>query len=297
MSATTQVAQTNPRPTEKDITGPVLSKIDTFQQAGELHLPQGYSAANALKSAWLLLLEVKDRDGRLALDVCSRESVANALLKMVVWGLSPLKKQCDFIVYGDKLSCDPEYTGNLVLAKRYGGLKEYKPRAIFKGDVFEFETETTFPYRTKILKHEQKLENIGGEVVGAYFAYELNSGAQDVEIMNINQIRAAWKQGAAKGNSPAHQNFSDQMAIKSVINRGCKLLIRASDDSVLFEGEGGDLDKQKDSVDNEISQNANKQEMSFEDADVIETSLKQGINSASDGTLSNPVEAKRSMNF
>lgn len=105
---------------QKNITEKVLAKIETFKLAGELRLPSDYSPENALKAAYLVLLETKTRR-KPVMEACTQESIANSLLKMVVWGLSPLKKQCDFIAYGDKLSCDPEYTGNIALAKRYGG--------------------------------------------------------------------------------------------------------------------------------------------------------------------------------
>lgn len=255
---------------EKNITTSVLAKITSFQQSGELRIPKDYSPENALKSAWLILQETVDSNKQPVLATCSKESIANALLKMVVWGLSPLKKQGDFIAYGTKLEFTPEYTGNLVLAKRYGGLVNHNQRAIFKGDEFEFETDLEFPYRTRILKHKQSLENIGGEVIGAYFAFELADGTKDVEIMNISQIKLAWGQGGSKGNSGAHKNFSDQMAIKTVINRGCKLLIRSSDDSVLYEKEDQEYDAVTDQVRTDIRSNANKQTISFEDSVVVE---------------------------
>ncbi|MBB2951998.1 recombinase RecT [Sphingobacterium sp. JUb56] len=255
---------------EKNITTSVLAKITSFQQSGELRIPKDYSPENALKSAWLILQETVDSNKQPVLATCSKESIANALLKMVVWGLSPLKKQGDFIAYGTKLEFTPEYTGNLVLAKRYGGLVNHNQRAIFKGDEFEFETDLEFPYRTRILKHKQSLENIGGEVIGAYFAFELADGTKDVEIMNISQIKLAWGQGGSKGNSGAHKNFSDQMAIKTVINRGCKLLIRSSDDSVLYEKEDQEYDAITDQVRTDIRANANKQTISFEDAVIVE---------------------------
>ncbi len=247
-----------------------MSKITSFQQSGELRIPKDYSPENALKSAWLVLQETKDRNNNPVLQSCSKESIANALLKMVVWGLSPLKKQGDFIAYGAQLDFTPEYTGNLVLAKRYGGLIKHNQRAIFKGDIFEFETDVEFPYRTRILKHQQSLENIGGEVVGAYFAYELEDGTKDVEIMNISQIKAAWGQGGSKGNSGAHKNFSDQMAIKTVINRGCKLLIRGSDDSALYDKEDKEFDPISAQVQSDIQNNANRKAISFEEAEVVE---------------------------
>lgn len=254
---------------QKNITEHVLSKIETFKQAGELRLPADYSPENALKAAYLVLLETKTKDGKPVLDACTKDSIANSLLKMVVWGLSPLKKQCDFIAYGDKLSCDPEYTGNIALAKRYGGLKYYKANAIFKGDDFKFEVGVDG--RRKLIHHKQSLESIGGDVMGAYVTYELEDGTKDMEIMNIVQIRNAWMQGYSyrTGKSEVHKNFTDQMAIKTVYNRMTKLLIRASNDAPLMGDSGSDDNELKPDIMSEAKQEviakANAEEIAFED--------------------------------
>lgn len=243
---------------KKDISAQVLAKVDTFQKSGELRIPKDYSPENALKSAYLVLTDPRNN----LIAKCTKESVANALLKMVVWGLSPLKKQCDFIPYGDKLECTPEYTGNIVLAKRYGNLKWIKANAIFEKDVFEFHVDAETGCK-KIVRHEQDLESIGSKVLkGAYAIYQLNDGTTDVEVMSMVQIKDAWNQGPMKGNSPAHKNFPDQMAMKTVINRACKLLIRGSDDSALYSGdENDDLNP----VQREIDDNSNVEEISFVD--------------------------------
>ena len=254
---------------KKDISAQVLAKVDVFQQSGELRIPKDYSPENALKSAYLVLSDPRNN----LLAKTSTESVANALLKMVVWGLSPLKKQCAFIPYGDKLECVPEYTGNIALAKRYGGLKWIKSNAIFEGDTFEFEVDAETG-RKKIIKHEQSLQSIGSKnLKGAYAIYQLESGAIDLEVMNITQIHDAWGQGAAKGASPAHKKFPDQMAIKTVINRACKLLIRSSDDSTLYNEEDVDT---IDPVQREIDSNANDgDEISFESEPIQEVETYQ----------------------
>lgn len=253
---------------KRDISAQVLAKVDSFQKSGELHIPKNYSPENALKSAYLVLSDPRNN----LLAKCSKESVANALLKMVVWGLSPLKKQCSFIPYGDKLECVPEYTGNIVLAKRYGNLKSIKANAIFDGDTFEFAVDAETG-RKKILKHEQTLESIGSKnLKGAYAIVEMNDGTIDLEVMNMIQIKDAWNQGPMKGNSPAHKNFPDQMAMKTVINRACKLLVRSSDDSVLYNDE---IDDETNPIQRHIDDNANAETISFEEADaeVIESKL------------------------
>lgn len=218
---------------KRDISAQVLAKVDTFQRTGELRLPKDYSPENALKSAYIILSDPKNN----LLAKCTKESVATALLKMVTWGLSPLKSQCYFIPFGDKLECTPDYSGNIALAKRYGGLKTIKANAIFEGDEFEF--EVGMDGRRKVIKHKQTLGSIDSPVVGAYAVYELEDGTTDTEVMSIDMIHKAWGQGATKGNSPAHRNFADQMACKTVINRACKLLIRSSSDAVLM---GADSD-------------------------------------------------------
>lgn len=261
---------------KKDISTQVLAKIETFQKSGELTLPKDYNPENALKSAYILLSDPKND----ILSKCSKESVAEALLKMVVYGVSPIKKQCYFIPYGDKLECSISYAGNIVTAKRYGKLKSIKANAIFEGDEFEFEVDAVTG-RRKVVKHKQTLESVGSnKVKGAYAVYELTDGTIDVEVMSIAQIQAAWGQGGSKGNSPAHRNFMDQMACKTVINRACKLLISSSDDSVLYDPLEEDkvIDVTDANVQHEIKTEANKEPLTFdtskvEDAEVVDAEI------------------------
>lgn len=232
--ATTASAAVAEQATKKDISAQVLARVDEFRRGGELRLPKDYSPENALKSAYIVLTETPKGQPSL-LSRCSKESVANALLKMVVWGLTPLKRQCYFVPYGDKLECVPDYSGNIAMAKRYGGLKSIKANAVFAGDVFVYEVGPDG--RRRLKEHTQSLESINGEVVGAYAVYSLEDGTTDMEVMSMQMIRNAWSQGGSKGASPAHKNFADQMACKTVINRACKLIIRGSDDSVLYDDE------------------------------------------------------------
>lgn len=275
---------------KKDISESVLSKIDSFQQAGQLTLPNNYSPENALKSAYLVLMETKNSEGKFVLDHCSKESIANSLLKMVVWGLSPLKKQCYFIMYGDQLDCIKDYTGNIALAKRYGGLKDIKAHAVFEGDDFAFEVNAETG-RKKVTKHVQTLESMSSlKIKGAYAVLEMNDGTFDTEIMSLAQIEAAWKQGATNGNSPAHRKFPDRMARKTAINRGCDTLIRSSDDSVLFNDDNEErkpIDRVAAEVKTEIKNNANAETLDIEAEDITV------IDPVIVGDQNKPAEAKK----
>lgn len=243
---------------EKNIFDQVMQKIQLFQSAGELKLPQDYSPENAIKGAFLLLSEQTDKSGKSVLHACSKESISMALLKMVTEGLNPLKKQGSFVAYANKLEWVREYFGNIALAKRYG-LKSITAQAIFDGDDFEFEVKEGVK---TITKHEQKLENLGSlNILGAYAIYELEDGTKNTEIMNIKQIHNSWNQGYAKGGSPAHNNFPDQMAIKTVVNRACKIIINSSNDSNLMadEFETKTIDIVAEEVKNDIKTKANKE--------------------------------------
>lgn len=218
---------------EEDITAVVASRIQTLMAAGELSLPKDYSPENALKSAYLILLETVDRDDRPVLEVCTRASVINALLDMILWGLSPAKKQVAFIARGNKLCCDKQYQGNIALAKRQAGLVEYPAQVVYKGDEVEFEINGG---KLSVTKHVRSASNIDtNEITGAYCVLYFEGDKTHTEYMTINQIRKAWEMGAMKGNSPAHKNFPDQMCIRTVINRGVKLFIQTSDDSDLYD--------------------------------------------------------------
>lgn len=223
---------------QKDITDKVMLRITEMQETGSFILPKNYALANEMKMAWFALQDARDSNKRPVLEVCSHESVAQSLLKMAVQGLSVSKKQCDFIAYGNTLKCELEYHGTIALARRIGGVTDVPTgTVIYEGDIFEYEIDTTTG-KKRIVKHTQQLENIDIEKIrGAYAIIPLGDEKTHVEIMTMKQIRQAWMQGAMKGNSPAHRNFTDQMAIKTVIGRGCKLFISTSDDGAMYESD------------------------------------------------------------
>lgn len=223
----TQVAK------QKPVTDSVLATINNLQETGELVLPQNYSAPNALKAAWIVLQDTKDRNGKSALEVCSRTSVSKALFQMVTKGLSVAKKQCYFVVYGNELQCPESYFGTVMIAKRDANVKTVAGQVIYKNDEFKYGVDIETGLK-KIISHETSLDNIDNDnIVGAYAIITYNDGTTKAEVMNMIQIRKAWMQGATKGNSPAHKNFPDQMAIRTVINRALKLDNASSDDSHL----------------------------------------------------------------
>lgn len=244
----------------ENISEQVLSRIEQFQKDGSMILPKNYSVENHMKSAWLALQEVEDKEHHKALQICTKESIANSLLDMVLQGLSVSKKQGYFIMYGNKLIFQRSYFGTIALAKRTGGIvSEPVANVIYDGDDFQYEINPKTA-KVSIIKHSQKLENIdNSKIKGAYALVTLADGTTQVTIMSMQQIRAAWGQGATKGNSPAHKNFAEEMAKKTVIGRACKAIINSSDDAWLYDGKEDDADSDKASIQRDAAQHSDVQ--------------------------------------
>lgn len=244
----------------ENISEQVLTRIEEFQKTGGMVLPKDYSVENHMKSAWLILQATTDSSGQPALSVCTKESIANALLDMVLQGLAVSKKQGYFIVYGNKLEFQRSYFGTIALAKRTGGIKtEPVANVIYEGDEFVYSIDPKTA-RISIVKHEQKIDNIdNSKIKGAYALVTLADGSTQVTIMSMAQIRAAWGQGATKGGSPAHKNFAEEMAKKTVIGRACKAIINSSDDAWLYDGKRDDMDGDNATRQREATTGAEKQ--------------------------------------
>jgi len=211
----------------------VTDKIRQFQDSGELHFPANYSPENALKSAWLTLQDVKDKQGNPALSVCTKDSIANSLLDMVVQGLNPAKKQCYFIVYGKTLACQRSYFGTMAVTKNATGATDIFAEVVYKGDEFKFEIVRG---KKRVSKHTQSLENIEkGEIVGAYCTLVDVDDREFTEFMTMAEIKKAWAQSKMNpsSDSSTHNKFPQEMAKKTVINRACKIFLNSSDDSSL----------------------------------------------------------------
>jgi recombination protein RecT len=272
---------TQPAVAEKDITTQVLQKVQAFEKSGELRIPKDYSPENALKGAMLVLNELKTKDGSNALQYCSKTSIAQALLKMVVEGLSVLKKQGYFIPYDKELTWIRSYQGSIALAKRVAEVKEVNAVVVYQNDLFEYGIDVKTG-RQVIYKHDQKLANIANDkIIAAYAIVIYKDGSTYATVMSMDEIRTAWNQGAPKGNSPAHKNFTQEMAKKTVINRACKTPINSSTDVILVGGYDEENDEAPTiDIKHEIIEDTASQPITFEISEAPATPLTSARPSA-----------------
>jgi len=233
--------------------------------------PADYSLENAMKSAYLILQETVDRNKRPALEVCTPNSIHNALLDMAVQGLSPAKKQCYFIVYGSQLQMQRSYMGAQAVAKRVDPrIKDIRAAVIYENDQL---TTSIINAKRVFGSHTQDIKSILKDaIIGAYaVAVDENENQIYTELMTMDEIKQAWKQSKmntvlASGTINAdstHGKFSGEMAKKTVLNRLCKKIINTSTDATLLESVEK-TDEESDYIQAEVSRNQAKIALDFE---------------------------------
>lgn len=254
---------------EKQITDIVFNKVVDLQSKGAIDFPNNYSVGNALKSAYLILQEAKTREKKPVLQACTQESIANALLDMVVQGLNPAKQQCYFIPYGNQLTLSRSYLGTIALTKRLKVVKDVVAYPVYKNDKLDIGFDI-LTGKTKINEFKPALDHKAQDLIGALGIIVGENEILYLEYMNMEQIRNAWNQGTMKGNSPAHKNFPGQMAIKTVINRVCKKYVNAADDSDkiadLISKTAAEVDNE---LEIEMAENANVKELPLDEIEEV----------------------------
>lgn len=228
------------------ITNTVINKITEMQKGG-ISMPKGYSPQNQIMLAFLKLSAMEDpKTHQPILSIVTPQSVANSLLRMCVKGLSLDKSQCAFIRYGNELQMQPQYQGIIAMAKRYGA-GDPQAQVIYQDDIFEFGINPKTG-KKEVTRHEQKLANIdNSKIIGAWCLVpyaEHPDWDPKIEVMTMAEIRQAWQQGATKGESGAHRNFTQEMAKKTVISRACKLFVETSSDAGIYDDAQDDAEFQ-----------------------------------------------------
>lgn len=206
----------------------VINRIGAMQKEQGLSLPAGYSASNALNYAWLQLSDTSK--GKSLLDKTSPESQTKALLNMVIQGLSPAKNQVYFIPYGNQLTLTRSYFGSLAILKRLENVNDVWAEVVHEGDVFEIGSERG---RTIVRRFNPKFENQDKPIIGAYAVIENNKRVLTYTIMTKKEIDQSWSHART---DKVQNEFPQEMAKRTVLNRAAKYFINSSSDNDLLIG-------------------------------------------------------------
>jgi len=236
--------------TQRSLDEQVIGNLDRLKDQG-LEMPPSYSPQNALKSAFFEL--TNNTAGNLLQAAANNQemktSISNALLDMVIQGLSPAKKQCYFIKYGNKIQLMRSYFGTMAVLDRVTGGADITPVVVRKGDDFQVGMDGP---NMVVTKHDTSFENLDNEIVAAYVVIKLANGKETTTVMTKKQIDQSWSKSKMKGSGP-QKEFPEEMAKRTVINRAAKGLINTSNDNDLF------VQAAKDTLENEFDDREIKQ--------------------------------------
>ena len=210
--------------TVKSVGDIVLSRVNEMSEAG-FTLPADYNPTNAIKASMLVLQEIKDKNGKPALEVCTPASIQAALFKMLTFGEDVSKVQGYFITYGTQLQYQESYFGKVLRVRRIFPEWTPVPMLIHEGDSFEYAIDPETG-RKKVLKHEQKLENIDKPIIGGYLYIPCADGGQDLYVMTAKEIAAAHSK--SRGGGAVHKQFSTKMYSKTLVSSGCNYILNST---------------------------------------------------------------------
>lgn len=210
----------------------VIGRLNELAQAN-FTFPKDYNFVNAIKMSVLKLQELKDKDKRPALDVCTPSSVQSALFKMATKGLNLAYNQAYAVVRGTELCIDPGYFGNVLMVKRIFPDWEPMPHSIRQGDEYVTEVDPKTG-KKKLVKHVQKLENLDNEFIGGYIYLPSKDGEMYLYEMTRKQILAAWSKSSATQQA-THKQFDEKMIQKTLVNSGCTMIINSTPELKAFD--------------------------------------------------------------
>lgn len=269
---------------ESRIVSQAISQYQAMVENKVFDIPENYSYKNAIQSARYLLIkpiESGKNKGRTILELCDRESILKAVMEMAQKGLNPDRKQCYFIPYGNTCTLSISYQGNVALAKRGGeDIGEIYGYAVYKNDKLEL----VFDPKKGVIQVKSYEPEISkwtkSDITGAFAVITDKAGeVKYTEYMTMEQIKDSWNMGFAKGESPAHKNFPDQQAIKTVKSRAVKSFVNTADDSEIVSSEEKSITYTDRTFNEELQSKANSLEldtnMSQEKAPAIEAKTQK----------------------
>ena len=194
-----------------------------------------FNARQAVISMALKMSETKDKAGRKAIDVCTKESVLQVAQEVLVKRLDLMKNQAALIVRGDKLMLQAQYQGNVKRALELNPqLDHFNFVPIYKGDKVALGVDADGKYN--VTSHETSFANISNtNLMGGYVrAIAKDGSVYMTEVMTMEQIKVAWSKSSNSSLS-VHKQFPVKMVRKTILNSMCAWLINTTGEKEEYE--------------------------------------------------------------
>lgn len=206
----------------KNISDKIIENAIALMNNEQIQAPKGYNVGNELKLAYYKILAVKD------VQLCTKDSIANALMECAIQGLSTQQNQCYFIKYGNSISLQRSYFGDIALLKRTGLVVDVYANVIYEGDIIE----TGFDeYGMEcVIRHETKFGNQDNKIIGAYAVAVGVNKYKRYAIMTRRQLENNWKLSKSRQNSSFLNDFTEEASKRTAIRRLVKMILNTAID-------------------------------------------------------------------
>lgn len=205
---------------EKNISDSILNSFDKLMQQGQLTFPKEYPLGNELKLAFYKIQSAG------YVNSATPMSIGNAISEMAIQGLSIGKNQGYFIKYGNEVSFQRSYFGDIALAKRTGLIVDVYANVIYDGD----EIVTGFDEfgRETVIEHKTSFANKDNAIKGAYAVAVGINGKKMYAIMTKKQIDANWS--LSKDSTHKFQTkFPEEASKRTAIRRLLKMVFNTAE--------------------------------------------------------------------
>ena len=131
------------------------------------------------------------------------------------------------------------YFGAVAAVKRISDVKKVIAEVVHQDDEFELGSDEDMELIVK--KFVPNFANQDKPIIGAFALIKTDEGNR-YTVMTIKEIKQSWSQTRQKNNR-VQQNFGQEMAKRTVLNRAAKMFINTTDDSDLLTAAINDTTK------------------------------------------------------
>lgn len=141
------------------------------------------------------------------------------LLKGAYLGLDFLNRECYLIPYGNSVSFQTDYKGEVKFTKKYSirRIKDIYAKVVRQGDEFTEEITDGLPS----IDFKPVPFN-DGDIIGAFAVVLYQDGGMAYEVMSVKDINSVRNNYSKASQSKAWKNSFDEMCKKTVLRRLCK---------------------------------------------------------------------------
>lgn len=206
----------------------IVDFANDYVRKNNIILGQGYDLPKAMNSLYLNLLQVKDKNQRPALEVCSEVTIREAVMDCVNKELNVSKAQGYYIVYGDKLQFQPSYFGLSKMARDLAGVN-IMSNVIREGEEADVESRID---GSLVVRHKPSIKCLNNKIIAVYaVATDVSSGrVVNSDIMSVEEAKKSLAKSKTGGS--VAKEFEHEMLRKVVERRLAKHFINKSDDTM-----------------------------------------------------------------